>query len=282
MLQQERTAFDKGFTKVFHVVAYGSNYYSDLVAKYGADNVFRAASATAEDVPFRTAVSMCLTGRNDQIKVYPGTYSFAAVVTVDKGCTIESATGNENDVVIDLDTAKCAAFIASGVGVKIRNMVFTEATTGTNNMITASGAGFTMENCVVNCAAAVSAAATVVLSGARAVVRGCRLHNPYKGILFSACTGGLVENNYVNMTTNNSAAFGIGATGTCTYNSIRNNNVSAVTDSMPYSILTGTTLGLLQDNISSGATDPYLTTGVSVYGRNSVGTVSGGAAWVIS
>ena len=181
MLVPDRTAFDKGFTRVFHVCAYGATFYSDLVSKYGADNVFRAASATAEDVPFRSAVSMCLTGRNDQIKVYPGTYSFAAVVTVNKGCVIESATGNAGDVIIDLDTAKVAGFSVTAAGVIIRNMTITNATTGATIAVASTGDATIVENLIIVCAVAETGAA-VDLDGDRSVVRNCNIGDVIAGI----------------------------------------------------------------------------------------------------
>jgi len=197
MLVQDRTPFDKGFTKVFHVVAYGSNYYSDLVAKYGADNVFRAASATIEDKAFRDAVAACLTGRNDQIKVYPGTYTFAAAVTVNKGCTIEAANGNAGSVIIDLATSDVAGFVVSAAGVTIRNMVINGEDAAGATIIIASTAAATVVENITFVGTATSTGAMVDLDGDYSVVRGCIFQHALAAIQVdgSYCR---VEDNMVN------------------------------------------------------------------------------------
>ena len=213
MLVQTRTPFDKGYTKVFHVCAYGASYYSDLVEKYGADNVFRAASATAEDAAFRSAISMCMTGRNDQIKVYPGTYTFAAVVTVNKGCTIEAANGVAGSVIIDLATSDVAGFSVTAVGVTIRNMVITGEDAAGATIIIASSADATVVENITFVGTATSTGAMVDLNGDYSIVRGCIFQHALAAIQVdgSYC---IIENNMVNSAINSSIGIELTASTT--------------------------------------------------------------------
>ena len=213
MLVQDRTAFDKGFTRVFHVVAYSAAYYTDLVSKYGADNVFRAASATAENVAFKSAIAACLTGRNDQIKVYPGTYTFAAVVTVDKGCTIESATGVAGDVIIDLATSDVAGFSVTAAGVTLRNMVINGEDAAGATIAIASTANATVVESVTIVGAVTTTGAFIDLNGDYSVVKNCIIGNAIAAIQIdgSYC---VVDGNMIYSTS--TAGVGIELTGSTT------------------------------------------------------------------
>ena len=260
MLVWDRTPFFRDAGKVFHICSTPSAA-SALAQKYGADSVFYGTS----HLPFLNAINAVVSGRNDVIKVHPGTYTFTALITTAKVFTLEADVLAPGSVVISGDGGtKTNLFSFSGSGVVLRGLTFVEASTGTANMIASTGAGTVVEDCVVRGGGIVSANASLYLNAIECIVRRCRVHDTLKGILVggSRC---LVEDCLITTSANNSAYFGISTGGTSTGIIIRNNTVYGTGAAFSgITIAASTTLTIMDNNKVSAATR-FTNTGTAMY-----------------
>lgn len=278
----DRTEFDDGARKTFHVVPSGSTVYSDLVRKYGPDYVFKGNGATDGTV-LASAIGKCTTGGNDVIKLYPGTYVAGAVVTIAKGVTIEGATGNAADTIWDCDTTDCDAFIISAAGVTLRGFSIDEPAAGVTDTITSTGVGTIIDNVIVQGGNITSTTATMNLTGNYTKVKNCDLRLIQKGVLlggsYSTISGCVITG-----TDTTAGGFGISLTGAAARSGqLAKDNVVYVGATNPVAITVAANSDLamvIGNDLMGGDTLVVEADTVGVANRPLSATISATVAWL--
>ncbi|MFA5897985.1 MAG: hypothetical protein WC829_02610 [Hyphomicrobium sp.] len=149
-LKSNRTEYSGGIARVFHVTTAGAAIYSELADKYGADNVKQSNSGQG----IVDALSMCVSGRGDKIRVWPGTYTPTATITINKTCvTIEGAIPNPAATIIASTTSGVVAFTFAATGdySTVRNMTILMDVTGPSDciIVPTSCPGVTLESLII-------------------------------------------------------------------------------------------------------------------------------------
>lgn len=261
-LRADRTTYDGNPGQVFHLVPATFTAYSDVVRKYGGYNVFKFNAAN-----FVKLMGRCMSGRNDHILVYPGTYTLTAALLCDKNnVTIKSVTGNAADVLID-GQAGVTCFNITGSGVQLRNLGIQPddaASTPADGVIVAAAAdaGIIIDGCnfigddkdvvcidsegarltVTNCRFEDNAVANIQSNGENCVFKNNYFNSDnasFKGIELTAGSWCVIENNYFD-STGGTTDYGIYMAATCKLGAVRN-NVYHATIGIDCEVLSGAT-----------------------------------------
>jgi len=211
MLLWDKTFYPEHAGKVFHVVPANSTFRGDVVKKYGSNNVFISSSQQG----IVNALARTMTGRNDYVLIYPGTYTFSGVatdgvgITVSKSATIQSVTRNPADVnIVAGADAGIFSLAATADGFKLRDVSLTldtSSTTPQDGIVVASGCdGVIIDNC--NFIGADKATVAIDSEADRLIVQNCR----FEDVKFAIQSNGAyskILRNFVN--SDNTAAVGI-------------------------------------------------------------------------
>jgi hypothetical protein len=248
---KEAPPTNTGTVKTFHVVPADATYYSDMVRRFDGNTVFKFSIAN-----WNTVMGNCNSG--DKILLYPGTYTPGSTLNVTKGVTIEGATGNRNDVIIDADTSDVVAFTLSAAAdyAQIKNLTIDKADstvelTSINGItIAALCPGVIVDN--VSIASDIAGAGPVVDYGiysesADTTVRNCAFlgcRTPI-GVVGSAAHRAVIDHNYFLSTVSTTVAVTL-TTGD--YHRVTNNLFDLEAAASDAVALTNVAQGFIADN----------------------------------